>query len=560
MRKKLPAALIVGATLMFIAHALYLRCVAEDAFISFRFARNLAAGDGFVWNVGEQPVEGFTNFLWVVLCAVAVKAGLDVVVFAQVAGLLAGVAAIAGVYCFAVKNMGISRGGAIAACFLLASFGPFATWATSGMETVPFALCVLAGTYSMLRFLDRQRVYHGVMGALALLAAALLRPEGAMVAGVVCGLCWLLWSSRSGRSRWNALTPPTLFGALFVTYFVWRYRHFGFLLPNTFYAKTGGGLPQQIRGVRYTVDFVAFYVLPMLPIAVLAAWEYMAQGRSHLRIGPAENVAGDPIRRWDPRENFLVRFFASISHLRSVAVVCAALLIVYAAYIVYVGGDYMAMYRFWVPLVPFIALVFGRMVCVVFAGEGRSAGRKAIAYATVGLTCVLSLWPSTPVEAITLRKPKYHHGRFQGVYRERWHTSRLTAIGKFFQQRRNDYSETLATDAIGAIGYYSDMKILGMHGLVDTHIAHLKKGRAKLGTGFPGHEKGDLVYIFSRKPTYYMFNRTLTPKPLGWPTFGPQLDTVVRADYRLESVWLKDPGNGEEGFFTFLVRNTAPEE
>ena len=42
----------------------------DDAFISFRYARNLVEGAGLVWNPGEPPVEGYSNFLWVLLLAV----------------------------------------------------------------------------------------------------------------------------------------------------------------------------------------------------------------------------------------------------------------------------------------------------------------------------------------------------------------------------------------------------------------------------------------------------------------------------------------------------------
>ena len=65
---KLRLGLILAA---FVAHAVWLRCIAEDAYITFRFARNVAEGHGFVWNPGEPPVEGFTNFLWVVISAAA---------------------------------------------------------------------------------------------------------------------------------------------------------------------------------------------------------------------------------------------------------------------------------------------------------------------------------------------------------------------------------------------------------------------------------------------------------------------------------------------------------
>ena len=44
--------------------------VVEDAYISFRYARNLSEGRGLVFNPGDPaPVEGYTNFLWTLLLA-----------------------------------------------------------------------------------------------------------------------------------------------------------------------------------------------------------------------------------------------------------------------------------------------------------------------------------------------------------------------------------------------------------------------------------------------------------------------------------------------------------
>ena len=91
---------------------------------------------------------------------------------------------------------------------------------------------------------------------------------------------------------------------------------------------------------------------------------------------------------------------------------------------------------------------------------------------------------------------------------ERWHVARLSVIGRFFDGYRRDPSESLATTAIGAIGYYADMQIYDIHGLVDIHIAHMPPPPG-FGTRRPGHGRSDLKYTFSLKPTYVMFSRDL---------------------------------------------------
>jgi hypothetical protein len=62
--------------LLAIVWAAALSWIGDDAFISFRYARNLAEGHGLVFNVGER-VEGYTNFLWTVLFAPLIKLGID---------------------------------------------------------------------------------------------------------------------------------------------------------------------------------------------------------------------------------------------------------------------------------------------------------------------------------------------------------------------------------------------------------------------------------------------------------------------------------------------------
>ena len=60
----------------------------DDAFISFRYASNLLAGHGLVYNPGEW-VEGFTNLSWTLLSAVVMAAGIDPVVGMAALGTMA---------------------------------------------------------------------------------------------------------------------------------------------------------------------------------------------------------------------------------------------------------------------------------------------------------------------------------------------------------------------------------------------------------------------------------------------------------------------------------------
>ena len=60
----LLAAAAVGFSLLVVGQGSW----CDDAFISFRYARNLFEGNGLVFNPGKRA-EGYTNFLWCLLVA-----------------------------------------------------------------------------------------------------------------------------------------------------------------------------------------------------------------------------------------------------------------------------------------------------------------------------------------------------------------------------------------------------------------------------------------------------------------------------------------------------------
>src|SRR4029078_10291502 len=84
---------VVAAAALLVPHALMFDFVTDDAYISFRYAKNLADHGQLVFNLGER-VEGYTNFLWTVLLAAARKRGAAPDVAARALGIGFGVATL----------------------------------------------------------------------------------------------------------------------------------------------------------------------------------------------------------------------------------------------------------------------------------------------------------------------------------------------------------------------------------------------------------------------------------------------------------------------------------
>src|SRR3990170_1551106 len=169
-----------GVLLLHIAYSDFYQ--ADDAFISFRYAQNWADGLGPVWNEGER-VDGYTNFLWTALLAVAAKAGLPLPETAGWAGAAAAIGTFSVVGLIAGRWPDPSRAGAmrwlpVVTVLLLAANGAFAAWTYAGLETVFFAFLVLLAAWLYLREDAGDSTLP--LSAVALLLASLTRPEGVL--------------------------------------------------------------------------------------------------------------------------------------------------------------------------------------------------------------------------------------------------------------------------------------------------------------------------------------------------------------------------------------------
>jgi hypothetical protein len=212
----------------------------EDAAILMRYSRHLAAGHGIVWNVGEAPVDGATDFLFMVLLAGVHAAGASLEAGARALGLLAHALTVLVVYAGARRLFSASP----AAAFVSAAFvaaGPGLAHAAAGFGTPLFALAVAMAWYAATRAAGEEGHGSAVAFALLALVMGLARPEGAWLA--VFMLVAVMVARGRGDSRASVLrTFVTVLGVLGLAYFLWRWWYFGHPLPNPFYKKGGGVL------------------------------------------------------------------------------------------------------------------------------------------------------------------------------------------------------------------------------------------------------------------------------------------------------------------------------
>ena len=437
----------------------------DDAYISLRYARNLATGHGLVYNVGER-VEGYTNFLWTVGMAIPHLLHIDPVATGKLVNLILALATAWLIYRLGRESV-LAPGSVGAAAprgepgtrrapgsrkaaprrepqaspaqspngamemavlppVLFLATPAVALSAAEGMETMLFTFFL---ALAALWFFEERDPGSFPRSALAQVALALTRPDGA-----VFGPFFFAIAAAWRRPRRYLLWFAALLLGTGTIYFLARWSYYGQLLPNTFYAKGAGTselLTQgwlQLRG--FGTEFGALAWLAMIPAVVL--------------------------RRT-----------------RRAALVVCGIVALRIGFQLWSGGAWMGRYRFLVPVIPFVILLVVSGLASIRSLPARRAALAVAAALLVGSGWLL--YPGAQSIALdyaaSLRRAHIQLGRSVHA--------------------RTGPGAVMAMDDAGAAPYLAERTNIDMLGLNDTHIAHL-----------PGryNEKFDVDYVLGRRP------------------------------------------------------------
>ena len=430
----------------------------DDAFISFRYAEHLVAGDGLVFNPGEW-VEGYSNPIWTLLIALGMVFGVDPVTFSTGGGLLGRAVTLALLGEAFLRSFpetwsvaGWARVWVWVPVGLLSVEGLYLLEAVEGLETVFYGAVVLCAFVCALRERAAERVHWGSGGFLAV--AIWTRPEAPLLVGCLhAGLLIAAWRAlgSSGVDPLKAqlrrsavgLIPVGVALLLLLVARLWLY---GEWLPNTYFAKTGAGADALPRGIYYLKNHLLAH--PVLWGLVGIRW---------------------CLGRW-----------------RASTWVASTLLVGMTVYIVWVGGDFKPTGRFFIPVLPMMAWLAGEIGVVCVA---RRWGWIALGVAVAAGSVLM--WMGPKRAAFAQRQAAERHANFEarrlvGV----WLDAELPA------------DSVLAIHSAGAIPFYAKRKTIDMWGLSDKHIARTLP--ENMGQGMAGHEKTDPAYVFSREPELYL--------------------------------------------------------
>jgi hypothetical protein len=460
--------------------------VADDAYISFVYAKNWISGLGLVFNPGER-VEGYTNFLWVALLApLWPLSAHNPAVMTRLATFLAIGFAVLTLLLLALIARRVFprvRLAAVLAMLMVAFDDSFVSYTTVfALENHLLMALMLAG---LALVLYRPRHWDLALGV-SFALAGMTRPDAVLWPLAFFAVYGPALAARRAPDDDDRLSGGSLvragavFATLFGAYFVWRAWYFGELLPNTFYLKTGATLAALHRGFAYLRSY-------------------------------AEQ------RLWVPMIAFAALVFSRSAWSRWLVVHTA----LHAAYVAYVGGDFYAGQRFLLVLAPNIALL---VALVLVRASEMLRGRAAWVVPAAALAACLAVrWG-------TLRYGPY--------------TADLHGFGSYvdnnvkYMQWLKDVARpdaTMVVGDIGATGLFTDVRAIDVFGVVDRTVAHKQVGG--FGTGRAGHEKLlTREEQLARNPTYIKWGYVDDwRRPPGYYIFND-----FPRHLRVEGLWVKD--------------------
>jgi hypothetical protein len=405
--------------------------VVDDVYIFYRYAENLATGQGLVFNPGER-VEGVSSLLWTVLLALVSLAGGTLSLCAPLLSLIFAIAALfLSGRIYRRINPHASQTDSYLLMILIASHSSFAYWSYSGMEAALYTLLLLFTSYYYLR--ERS---GGVLVKSSLIAGLALfaRPETPFLC-LAFALDIILPGVQKRSSK--LLSSVTLVSLCLVTLLTVRYIYFGELLPNTYYAKSGLPLKLTVtNGGYYSFRFLStFLFIPglsealeiVIPLALLAL----------------------PL---------------SLSLLQLQTRPLALLLCFIVGAVTLEGGDWMLEYRFLVPAIPFLYILF---LSALTASVKSSGKLPSWIYGVIGILVV-----SNVARGIYQRtSPSGTLSSSRSLHTEYY------SMAAYLKQTATS-EDVVALMDIGLIGYETGLSVIDLSGLIDKEIARAKGGFA----------------------------------------------------------------------------------
>ncbi|MGD0708076.1 MAG: hypothetical protein ABSA51_06440 [Anaerolineaceae bacterium] len=442
----------------------------DDAMISMRYAKNLSNGFGFVWNIGEPPVEGFTNLGWTLYMAILHTTGISeskisLLMMITSAFILLGNAFLS----FKISKIIApeSKIAPLIAAIITAFYYPLVFWSLRGMEVGIATLLVYMSVLLAINPSKPIETKRALFLGLVMLLAIVVRFDVVLQITLIVG--YVLYDHIiKKKAKFILISPILLFYlAGIISVLLFQYLYFGSVFPNTYYLKVVG------------VSFLERFSVGIQVFVEYATRDFLAP----LFIIIAGFICFPTLRE---KRNFLL----------------LALFFIQCGYSIFVGGDYAeplnspqveAANRFITQGMPSVIILFSIIIdCFLQAIKVKNGTKHKYSLSS---TLVLASGISLAAIVIMSGAPWFKWM----LYNAPLLNDDISGTELGIHIRDNtDQNVVIAVHSAGQIPYYSNRRTIDLLGVNDPVIA---KGPPATSLFRPGHNKWNYEYsIMTLKP------------------------------------------------------------
>jgi len=440
----------------------------DDAMISMRYAKNVSNGFGLVWNIGEPPVEGFTNMGWTLymtfLHTTTISESLiSLLVMITSAFFLLGNAFLSFKLSKIIAPQ--SEKAPLIAATITAFYYPLVFWSLRGMEVGIITFLIYMSVLLAINPTKPFDTKRALLLGLIMLLAILVRFDVVLQITLILG--YVLYDHIKRKAHFILISPILLFYLVgIIGVLLFQYLYFGSVFPNTYYLKVVGvSLHERLSvGIQVFIEYaIRDFLTPLFII-----------------------IAG-------------LLFFRTLREKRIFLLL--ALFLIQCSYSVYIGGDYAeplnsplveAANRFITQGMPSVIILFSIIIdrfLQALEVTNDTKHRYSLSSSVV-LAVGISLATVVIMSGAPWFKWIIYNAPLLGP--DIWRTKLGIHIRDY-----TDENAVIAVHAAGQIPYYSNRRTIDLLGKSDPVVA-----MGPPATSFiPGHNKWNYEYsIMTLRP------------------------------------------------------------
>jgi len=408
---------------------LFWNFIIDDAFITFRYAKNLYFHQQMVFNVNEIPVEGYSNFLWVLLMTVSFPLNMDPIVFSKLAGMIFCHLSVFILYKLAFLVNKSERFSNIVIVFYVLTPN-IALWSVGGLETSLFSFLLLISVYFFIIDVSKRKNNPIKISPLFFVLLSLARHEGLIVFGLTCVFFTYLLFKNKEISKIQKLYQLFYFAGFFAIfyapYFFWRVFYYNNILPHTFSAKQG----------IFSLDLFLGRFIFYIPLILILAPVFLLIGGNFLKNSkfPFKNE----------KKLYLV------------------LLILILSILLFLITSWMPGFRFTIPIIPLIYLLLPKSLNFLTI-LGRNYRKNVDLWKEIKIFTILTICVFNILQVISFYP-------FVNTYGTGLRDCNIT-LGEWINENTSN-NASLAVWDVGALPFYSNIRTIDIYpySLQDLHV------------------------------------------------------------------------------------------